>query len=49
MELQSKACEGDGEMKREGAYIHDVDNGIYERVLGVRETHAHIEDNVTYV
>ena len=31
-------------------HIHDVDNGIYERVSGVlRETHAHTEDNVTNV
>ena len=29
--------------------IYDVDNGINERMLDVRETHAHTKDNDSYV
>ena len=29
--------------------IYDVDNGINERTLDVRETHAHTKDNDSYV
>ena len=28
--------------------IHDVDKGIHERIMNVRETHAHTEDNDSY-
>ena len=29
--------------------IHHVDNGIHERMLEPRETHAHTKDNESYV
>ena len=29
--------------------IHDVGNGIHERILDERETHAHTKDNDSYV
>ena len=29
--------------------VHDVDNGTHERMLDVRETHAHTKDNDSYV
>ena len=29
--------------------VHDVDNGIHERILDVRETRARTKDNDSYV
>ena len=33
----------------EKGQIHDIDNGIHERILDMRETHAHTKDNDSYV
>ena len=33
----------------EKGQIHNIDNGIHERILDMRETHAHTKDNDSYV